>query len=124
MIRLSFFTFVFLIGLSMVITKNDLKFRRLHQNRFSYKNEETRSLRHLMGKLVDTETNSIYAVDGHKQQEDSLPSDATTTIALLPLPIPPNAPKREEFACLAACHTCAEEYSLEHVSFRCSKTIS
>jgi hypothetical protein len=112
MIRLSFFTFVLLIGLSMVIAKYDVKFRNIHQKRISRNNEQSLTLRNLVGKLIDTETNTVYDVDGTKQKDTSLNSGATATTPLV-LNLPPN---HEEIACLAACHSCVEEYSLEDVS--------
>lgn len=110
MIRLSLFISVLLIGLSMVIAKNDLEFSNIFQKRFFRNNEQMRTSRNLMGKLIDTETNTIYTVNGEKE----LNSDATTlTTTQLTLNAPPNT---DEIACLAACHSCVEDYSFESVS--------
>ena len=114
MVRLSLFTFVFLIGLSMIIAKNDLKFRKNQQKRFAQNNEQTRTLRNLVGKLIDTETNILYNVDGQKLQDLPLKSDVTTTVVPLTKIL---IPSQEEIACLAACNSCVEEYSLENVKF-------
>jgi hypothetical protein len=112
MIRLSLFTCVFLIGLSMATAKNELKFRNIHQKRFSRHDEQIRLLRNLMGKLIDTETKTIYTVDGEKQPEIPWDTDATTTM-VVPAPLAINAPpNHEEIACLAACHSCVEDYPM------------
>jgi hypothetical protein len=113
MVHLSLFTFILFIGLSMVIAKNDVKFRNTYQNRFSQNNEQRRNLRNLMGKLIDTEANTIYNVDGQKQHGTPLDSDATSTktpLAAISLP------KQEEIACVSACHSCLEAYSIVSVS--------
>jgi len=109
MIRLSLFISVLLIGLSMAIAKNDVKFSNIFQKRFSRNNQPVRTLRNLMGKLIDTETNTIYTVEGQKE----LNPGATPITAQLPLNAPP---KSDQIACLAACHSCVEDYSLESVS--------
>lgn len=109
MVRRSFFMFVTLIGLSIVLAKEDMKFRNNYQKRFSQNTEHKHNLRNLIGKLIDTETNTIYSIDGHKQH-DTLSDSATTTRA----PISP--PNPEEIACLAACQSCVEEYPIGVVS--------
>ena len=101
--------FVVLIGLSIVLAKDDMKFRNLHQKRFSRNAEHTLNLRSLIGKLVDTETNTVYSVDGHRQHETPWNSGTTTSAT----PSAPNAPPNpEEIACLAACQSCVEEYPI------------
>jgi hypothetical protein len=112
MIRLLLFTLILLIGLSMIIAKSDGTFRKIYQKRFSRNNEPQRALRNLMGKLIDTETNIIYSVDGEKQQAAPLSSSMTTPASL----IAPAPPKHEEIACLAACHFCVEDFSTGSVS--------
>lgn len=122
MIRLSLFTFGLFIGLSMVIAKTDVKFRHIHQKRFSRNSEhqqhqQQRTLRNLMGKLIDTETNVIYNVDGEKFKDISLNSDAATITTTATTSIMHNeVPNHEQIACLAACHSCVEEFFLESVS--------
>ncbi|CAF1129420.1 unnamed protein product [Rotaria magnacalcarata] len=105
MIYRSFFICVVLIGLSIVIARNDVKFRNLHQNRFARNNDHSRSLRNLVGKLVDTDTNTIYSVDGHRQQD--IPRNSGTTTVASVAPISP--PSYEQIACLSACQQCVEE---------------
>jgi hypothetical protein len=115
MIRLSLLISLLLIGLSMAIAKNNWKFRNIHQKQFS------RTVRNLFGKLVDTDTNTIYTVDGKKEEDKPLNSDATTTSTSTPTPTAAAKlvhllPNLEETACIAACHACIEDYSLEIVS--------
>jgi hypothetical protein len=110
MIRLSLFIPVLLIGLSMAIVKNDVKFSNIFQKRVSRNNQPLRTLRNLMGKLIDTDTNTIYTVEGQKELD---PGATTPITAQLTLNAPP---KSDQIACLAACHSCVEDYSLESVS--------
>jgi len=65
---------VFLLFLVLIIESgmgfltNDVKFHHNHHlNRISRNNQQHRSLRDIMGKLIDTETNTIYSIDGQKQ---------------------------------------------------------
>lgn len=108
MARLSFLTLVLLIALSMSMAENDIKFRNINQKRLSRSIAQIRSLRNLVGKLIDTETNVIYNMDGQKQQDTSMHVGATT--------VPPLAhnlsPNLEEIACLAACNSCVEDYPI------------
>ncbi|CAF2355861.1 unnamed protein product [Rotaria sp. Silwood2] len=98
-----------LIGLSIVIVKSDVKFRNIQHKRFSRSNEQIRTLRNLVGKLVDSETNAVYTMDGKKQQGIPWNSGATTVVPLSPSP----PPTPEEIACLAACQSCVEDYPIE-----------
>jgi len=115
MIRLFLFTFIVFVGLSMAIAKSDVQFRNIHQKRFSRNTERAHSLRNLMGKLIDSETNNIYTMEGQKQYDIPLNSEAAATTTAPPLALNV-VPKREEIACLAACHSCVADYSLESVS--------
>ncbi|CAF4344430.1 unnamed protein product [Rotaria socialis] len=108
MIYRSFFIFIVLIGLSIVIARNDVKFRNVYQKRFARNNDHARSLRNLVGKLVDTETNTIYSVDGHRQQ--GMPWNSGTTTAASVAPSSP--PSSEQIACLSACQQCVEEHQI------------
>ncbi len=118
MIRLFLFISILLIGLSMAITKNNWKFRQ-----FSRSNEQIRSVRNLMGKLIDTDTNTIYTVDGQKQEDKPSNPGATTPTTVSSSEAAAAAPKLahtlpnlEETACIAACHACIiEDHSLEIV---------
>ncbi|CAM4827823.1 unnamed protein product [Rotaria magnacalcarata] len=87
MIYRSFFICVVLIGLSIVIARNDVKFRNLHQNRFARNNDHSRSLH------------------GHRQQD--IPRNSGTTTVASVAPISP--PSYEQIACLSACQQCVEE---------------
>ncbi|CAF3725423.1 unnamed protein product [Rotaria sordida] len=98
-----------LIGLSIVIAKNDIKFRNIQQKRFSRSNEHTHTLRNLLGKLVDSETDTVYTIDGQKQQGTQWNGGETTVESLSPSP----PPSPEEIACLAACQYCVEDYPIE-----------
>jgi hypothetical protein len=119
MVRLPLFALFLLIGLSMIIAKHDVKFRKIHQKRFSRNNEQTRTLRNLVGKLIDTETNLIYNVDGQKHQDAQSDSALTPVTSVAPILIP----NHEEIACLAACHSCIEDYPIGIVSFPFIKTL-
>ncbi|UJR26338.1 hypothetical protein I4U23_007674 [Adineta vaga] len=107
--HLSLFTFIIFIGLSMVIAKSEVKFRHHQQKRFARNNEPARTLRNLIGNLIDTEANIVYTIDGQKQVNTPVHSDATTT-TVSPLAAV-SAPKQEEMACLAACHSCLQGFS-------------
>ncbi|CAF1201125.1 unnamed protein product [Adineta steineri] len=109
MVRLSLFTCLVFIGLSMVIAKNEVKFRHNNQKRLSRNNEQFRGLRSLIGELIDTEANAIYNLDGQKKQFLPLNSDESSTMASS---APIHLPKQSEMACLAACHTCLEGQSI------------
>ncbi|UJR26339.1 hypothetical protein I4U23_007674 [Adineta vaga] len=89
--HLSLFTFIIFIGLSMVIAKSEVKFRHHQQKRFARNNEPARTLH------------------GQKQVNTPVHSDATTT-TVSPLAAV-SAPKQEEMACLAACHSCLQGFS-------------
>ncbi|CAF1157792.1 unnamed protein product [Rotaria sordida] len=91
MVRLFHFIFVMLIGLSIVIAKNDIKFRNIQQKRFSRSNEHTHTLH------------------GQKQQGTQWNGGETTVESLSPSP----PPSPEEIACLAACQYCVEDYPIE-----------
>ena len=66
-----------------------------------------------MGKLIDTETNTIYSIDGQKQQGSS--SNVGTSAASMS-----NGPSTrfiEDLACLEACYKCVEDYPVAMVRF-------
>ncbi|CAF1284508.1 unnamed protein product [Adineta steineri] len=107
MVCLFYLSLVMLIGMNMAFIHNDIKFQKHHMNRLFRSNEEQRALRNIMGKLIDTETNTIYSIDGQKQHGSSssnvAKSDASTSIGLSPRFI-------EDLACLEACYKCVEDY--------------
>ncbi len=59
-----------------------------------------------MGKLIDTETNTIYRLDGQKQQ-DFLPTDTGVSAS-----VDSSTRFLEDLACLEACYKCVEDYPL------------
>jgi hypothetical protein len=111
--HLSFCILVMFICLSVVIAKTEVKFRHHHQKRFAPSNEPIRTLRNLIGKLIDTEANTIYTIDGQKQVDAPAIIESTTTMAPF---APVAAPKQEEMACLAACHSCLQGFPVLSVS--------
>ena len=113
MLRFPLFALVLLVGLSIIIAKNTAKYPHRHQKRSARNHEQFRMLRHLMGKLIDTESNAIYTIDGQKQHE--APINAEPSPPLPPSMIPNVHPTREEIACLAACHSCVEDYPIGNV---------
>ena len=114
MIRLPLFICVLLIGLSIVMAKSNWNFRGTQQGRLFRNNGQMRTLRNLMGNLIDTDTNTIYKIEGQKQQDIPINPDMTTTNTV---PIfRPKFPQLEETACIAACHSCVEDESLAGVS--------
>ncbi|CAM2707114.1 unnamed protein product [Rotaria socialis] len=90
MIYRSFFIFIVLIGLSIVIARNDVKFRNVYQKRFARNNDHARSLH------------------GHRQQ--GMPWNSGTTTAASVAPSSP--PSSEQIACLSACQQCVEEHQI------------
>jgi len=92
---------------------NDVKYQNHHFNRISRNNEQQRPIRNIMGKLIDTETNTIYSLDGQKQQ--GMPTNAGAMTASIP--IGPSTRFLEDLACLEACYKCVEDYPLAMVSF-------
>jgi hypothetical protein len=127
MIRLSLLISVLLIGLSMALAKNQWQFRHL-QKQLSRNNQQSRIVRNLMGKLIDTDTNTIYTVDGQKQEDKPSNSDATTSPTTVPSAAVPKLvhalPNLEETACIAACHACIEDYTLETVSLEFQSSLT
>ena len=121
MIRLSFFISILFVGLSVAIARNAWKSPHFYQKRSTSNKEQTHHLRQLMGKLIDTDTNTVYALNGHKQEEVLSNPDMTTRAtsekdpALFYL---------QETACIAACNMCVEEHPLEQVEVNEEKTIS
>lgn len=106
MISLSFLSLVMLVGMNMAVIHNDVKFDKHHLNRISRSSEhQQRVLRNLMGKLIDTGTNTIYSIDGQKQQ-----GAASMSNVLSPRFV-------EDLACLEACYKCVEDYPPSLVSF-------
>ncbi len=97
---------VMLVGSSIAYIHNDGKLNPSHRlNRIYRHNEYQRKLRNIMGKIFDTDTNTIYSIEGQKQQ-------AAASLA------PGLSDKNlEDLACLTACYTCVEDYPLTTVSF-------
>jgi hypothetical protein len=108
-----FFFFVLLIGSSTAFLDKGVKYRHHHLNRISRNSEQQRALRNIMGKLIDTETNTIYSLDGHKQQGTSSNIEATAAS----MSIGPSTRFLEDLACLEACYKCVEDYPFITVSF-------
>ena len=69
-----------------------------------------------MGKLIDTESNAIYTIDGQKQP-DAAPINPEPSPSVSAPIIPSIHPTREEIACLAACHSCVEDYPIGNVDW-------
>jgi hypothetical protein len=111
MLRLSLCTFVLLVGLSTILAASHMKYRNIHRERTIRNHEQQRSLRHLLGKLIDTESNSIYTINGEKQQDIPIHVDIKPSTS-----VPSVHPSREQIACLAACHSCVEDYPIGIVS--------
>jgi hypothetical protein len=89
---------------------NDVKYYKHHLHRIFPNNEQQqqRILRNIMGKLIDTETNTIYSLDGQKQQ--GILSNAGPSAD-------PSTKYLEDLACLEACYKCVEDYPLTTVRF-------
>ncbi len=102
MVSVFLFFLILLVSSSMGYLSNDVKFHNHHLNRISRNNERQRPLRNIMGKLIDTETNTIYSIDGQKQQGTSVAS----------LSMNPSTKFSEDLACLEACYKCVEDYPL------------
>jgi len=102
MVGVFLFFLILLVGSSMGYLSNDVKVHNHHFNRISRNNERHRPLRNIMGKLIDTETNTIYSIDGQKQQGTSVAS----------LSMDPSTKFSEDLACLEACYKCVEDYPL------------
>jgi hypothetical protein len=101
-----------IVGSSMGFRTNDVKYH--HNNHLNRNNEQQqRLIRNIMGKLIDTETNTIYSIDGQKQQ--GLPSN--TGIMAASMPIDLSTRFIEDLACLEACYKCVEDYPLTTVRF-------
>jgi hypothetical protein len=114
MLRFSLLTLLFLLGLSVIIAKSNAKHGHAFQKRAIRKTEQFRQLRHLMGTLVDTETDAVFNINGQKQSETSINKDVTSPVSAPAMPAVHAS--REEIACLAACHACVEDYPINHVS--------
>jgi hypothetical protein len=92
----------------MSFLTNDAKFSKHYLHRISRNNEQQRIFRNIMGKLIDTETNTIYSLDGQKQQ--GILSNAGPSAD-------PSTKYLEDLACLEACYKCVEDYPLTTVRF-------
>ena len=113
MVNLLLILFVILLGSSVAFTRNDIKLNNRNSRRISRNIEHQRPLRTMMGKLIDTETNTIYTVDGQKQQGTS----SNTGAAAEALAVGPSTRFLEDLACLEACYKCVEDYPLATVNF-------
>ncbi len=102
---------ILLVGSSIGYLANNAKFHNYHSNRITRNNERQRPVRNIMGKLIDTETNTIYSIDGQKQQGTS--SNTGTSVASLSMN--PSTKFSEDLACLEACYKCVEDYPLATV---------
>lgn len=110
MVSVLFFFLTLLIGSSVGYLTNEAKFSKHHLHRISRNNEQQRVLRSIMGKLIDTESNTLYNLDGQKQQ--SIFSNAGTSAD-------PSIRFLEDLACLEACYKCVEDYPLTTVRVFC-----
>jgi hypothetical protein len=106
MVSILFFSLTLLISLSLGFLTNDVKFSKHHLHRISRNTEQQHILRSIMGKLIDTETNTIYRLDGQKQQ-DFLPTDTGVSAS-----VDSSTRFLEDLACLEACYKCVEDYPL------------
>jgi hypothetical protein len=102
-----------LAGLSVALISSDMKHRNHRLNRLSRNSDQQRILRNIMGKLIDTETNTIYSIDGQKQQGMSSNSGA----ALTDMGSISSTKLLEDLACLEACYRCVEDYPMTNVNF-------
>lgn len=112
MVSALFFFLIFLTSSSMAF-KNDVKFPDHNLNRISRNTEQQRALRNLLGKLIDTETNTIYSLDGQKQH-GSPPNTGTMAAGMSSIP---SVKFLEDLACLEACYKCVEDYPLVLVGY-------
>jgi len=116
MVSLPFLSLVMLVGMNMALIHNGVKLHKYHSNRISRNNEhQQRALRNIMGKLIDTETNTIYSIDGQKQQ--GISSNVGTTVASMSNGL--STRFIDDLACLEACYKCVEDYPLTMVSLLC-----
>ena len=102
---------VFLIGSAMSLMPNDLTYSKSFQriSRQHHPEQPNRAFRNIMGKLFDTETNTIYNLDGQKHQ--GTPINPTGSMS-----VGPSTRFMEDLACLEACYKCVEDYPLTAVS--------
>lgn len=110
MVRFSLFIFVLILALNMIFGEKYSKFHSNTRRRSLSSHHKSNEFGHLKGKLVDTTNDAVYNVE-IKKEESNVPSisgDIQSVISNL-------HPNREEIACLAACHTCVEDYPIAKV---------
>ena len=100
---------IFLIGSTMAFMPNGLTYSKSYQRISRQHEQQNRALRNIMGKLFDTETNTIYNLDGQKNQGIPLNSAASMAVG-------PSTRFIEDLACLEACYKCVEDYPQTAVS--------
>ena len=100
---------IFLIGSTMAFMPNGLTFSKSYQRISRQHEQQNRALRNIMGKLFDTETNTIYNLDGQKNQ--GIPLNSAGSMA-----VGPSTRFIEDLACLEACYKCVEDYPQTAVS--------
>jgi hypothetical protein len=104
------------INLSLALINNDVRFRhqqQQHVKRLSRDLEQNRHIRHIMGKLIDTDTNTIYNIEGQKQMSPlSMHLDVNDESVGTDM----SNPHYEDLACLEACYKCVEDYPVLAVS--------
>ena len=106
MARFSLFIFVLLIGLNMIIGET---YAQQHRKRSTTAHDQRRHVLHLKGQLFDKDNDAIYSIEVKK--ESQTPSVSADLPSSVNSPAVSNVvPSREEIACLAACHTCVEDY--------------
>jgi hypothetical protein len=113
MVRYFLLIFILLVGSSIAFIHNNVILPNHRLTRSSRNHEQQRNLRNIMGKLFDTETNTIYSIDGQKQQGSS----SNTEAAAASMPVGLSTRYLEDLACLEACYKCVEDYPLNTVSF-------
>lgn len=109
---------VFLIGSAMSLMPNDLTYSKSFQriSRQHHPEQPNRAFRNIIGKLFDTETNTIYNLDGQKHQGTPLNPTGSMSVG-------PSTRFMEDLACLEACYKCVEDYPLTAVSSLLSSCI-
>ena len=105
MVSLLLLFLISLIGSSMTFRADDLNYFHRHAR---HNEQQQRVLRNILGKLIDTESNTIYNLDAQKQQGISSNTGASISAG-------PSTRVFEDLACLEACYKCVEDYPLTTV---------
>ena len=115
MVSLCLFSFVMFISMSMASVKSDARPHQQYLKRMSRHSgqQQQRYFRHIMGKLIDTETNTIYNIDGQKQFGTPVNADAVDDSSVV---TGGTGKYYEDLACLEACYKCVEDFPVTAVS--------